>query len=114
MARIRCSLMVRRGNAVRRGEGVDLGCDAVRNVVGGNVVRDGVAGVGAVDWLNPAQYQDWLMSVDADNFTSGGRRHQFRVVVLGDQVLRVCEHVQADPDAPCNEAQGAVSTVLPA
>ncbi len=26
----------------------------------------------------------------------------------------MCEHVQADPDAPCNEAQGAVSTVLPA
>jgi glutathione synthase/RimK-type ligase-like ATP-grasp enzyme len=26
--------------------------------------------------------------------------------------LRVCEHVQADPDAPCNESQGAVPTVV--
>ncbi|MER7581821.1 alpha-L-glutamate ligase [Kitasatospora sp. NPDC097691] len=60
-----------------------------------------------------ASGQDWLLSRDARNFTKDGRRHQFRVVVLGDRVLRVCEHVQADPDAPCNESQGAVSTVLP-
>jgi ribosomal protein S6--L-glutamate ligase len=32
---------------------------------------------------------------------------------LHDRVLRVCEHVQADPEAPCNESQGAVSTVVP-
>jgi glutathione synthase/RimK-type ligase-like ATP-grasp enzyme len=57
--------------------------------------------------------QDWLLSRDARNFTTDGRRHQFRVVVLHDRVLRVCEHVQADPDAPCNESQGAVSTVVP-
>jgi glutathione synthase/RimK-type ligase-like ATP-grasp enzyme len=57
--------------------------------------------------------QPWLMSRDAANFTPDGRRHQFRVVVLGERVLRVCEHVQADPDAPCNESQGAISTVVP-
>jgi glutathione synthase/RimK-type ligase-like ATP-grasp enzyme len=57
--------------------------------------------------------QDWLLSRDAGNFAPNGRRHQFRVVVLHDRVLRVCEHVQLDPDAPCNESQGAVSTVIP-
>ncbi|RDI68407.1 ATP-grasp domain-containing protein [Nocardia pseudobrasiliensis] len=55
----------------------------------------------------------WLLTRDAENFDHRGRRHQYRVVVLGRQVLRVCEHVQNDPDAPCNEAQGAHSTVLP-
>ena len=57
--------------------------------------------------------QDWLLSRDVRNFTTDGRRHQFRVVVLHDRVLRVCEHLQADPDASCNESQGAVSTVVP-
>lgn len=56
---------------------------------------------------------DWLVTRDARNFDRQGRRHQFRIVVLGDRVLRVCEHVQEDPDAPCNEAKGAVCTVLP-
>ncbi|MGH3939716.1 MAG: ATP-grasp domain-containing protein [Pseudonocardiaceae bacterium] len=56
---------------------------------------------------------DWLLSRDAGNVTADGRRHQFRVVVLHNRVLRVCEHVQADADAPCNELQGAISTVLP-
>ncbi|MGH3619254.1 MAG: ATP-grasp domain-containing protein [Pseudonocardiaceae bacterium] len=60
-----------------------------------------------------ASEQDWLLSRDARNITKDGRRHQFRVVVLHDHVLRVCEHVQADPDAPCNESRGAVSTVIP-
>jgi ribosomal protein S6--L-glutamate ligase len=60
-----------------------------------------------------ASGQDWLVSRDARNMDPTGRRHQFRVVVLHDQVLRVCEHVQADPDAPCNESRGAVSTVVP-
>ncbi|MFD6161033.1 RimK family alpha-L-glutamate ligase [Nocardia sp. NPDC060256] len=54
----------------------------------------------------------WLLTRDAHNFDEHGRRHQYRVVVLGERVLRVCEHVQGNPDAPCNEAQGAVSTVL--
>jgi hypothetical protein len=57
--------------------------------------------------------QDWLVSRDADNFTTDARRHQFRVVVLHDRVLRVCEHVQADPEAPCNESQGAVPPSSP-
>ena len=56
--------------------------------------------------------QDWLMSRDAGNVNSEGRRHQFRVVVLGQRVLRVCELVQVNPDAPCNESQGAISTVV--
>jgi glutathione synthase/RimK-type ligase-like ATP-grasp enzyme len=60
-----------------------------------------------------ASGQDWLLSRDARNVNKDGRRHQFRVVVLHDRVLRVCEHVQADPDAPCNESRGAVSTVVP-
>lgn len=57
--------------------------------------------------------QRWLVSRDAGNFDGAGRRHQFRIVVLGDRVVRACEHVQADPDAPCNEARGALSTVIP-
>lgn len=59
-----------------------------------------------------ASGQDWLLSRDAYNFDTSGRRHQFRVVVLHEQVLRVCEHIQPDPDAPCNEARGATSTVV--
>jgi glutathione synthase/RimK-type ligase-like ATP-grasp enzyme len=55
---------------------------------------------------------DWLIARDAQNFDGRGRRHQFRVVVLGERVIRACEHVQMDPDAPCNEAQGAASTVM--
>lgn len=59
-----------------------------------------------------ASGQDWLVSRDARNIGHHGHRHQFRVVVLHDRVLRVCEHVQSDPDAPCNESQGAVSTTV--
>lgn len=59
-----------------------------------------------------ASGQDWMLSRDAGNVTGGGQRRQFRVVVLHDRVLRVCKHLQADPDAPCNESRGAVSTVL--
>ena len=55
---------------------------------------------------------DWLVTRDAQNFDAQGRRHQFRVVVLEGRVVRACEHVQMDPDAPCNEAQGAASTVM--
>ncbi|WP_225728064.1 MULTISPECIES: RimK family alpha-L-glutamate ligase [unclassified Nocardia] len=56
--------------------------------------------------------QKFLLTRDAGNFDARGLRHQYRVVVLGDRVLRVCEHVQPDPDAPCNEAQGARSDLL--
>jgi hypothetical protein len=52
------------------------------------------------------------MARDAGNVNSAGLRHQFRVVVLEGHVVRACEHVQADADSPCNEAQGVVSTVL--
>ncbi|AUY47884.1 alpha-L-glutamate ligase [Streptomyces sp. CB01881] len=55
---------------------------------------------------------DWLLARDAGNFTADGRRHQYRVVVLAGRVVRAVEHVQPDPDAPCNECQGAVSTLL--
>lgn len=56
--------------------------------------------------------QNWSMAHDAGNVNSAGLRHQFRVVVLEGHVVRACEHVQADADSPCNEAQGVVSTVL--
>ncbi|GAA2796304.1 RimK family alpha-L-glutamate ligase [Kitasatospora aburaviensis] len=55
---------------------------------------------------------DWLIARDAANFTPDGRRHQYRVVVLDGRVVRTVEHVQANPDAPCNECRGAVSTLL--
>jgi glutathione synthase/RimK-type ligase-like ATP-grasp enzyme len=60
-----------------------------------------------------ASDQAWLLSRDARNVTKDGRRHQFRVIVLHERVLRVCEHVQPDPDVPCNESRGAVSTIIP-
>lgn len=60
-----------------------------------------------------ASGRDWLISSDAHNVDDHGRRHQFRVVVLHDRVLRVCQHVQSDPDMPCNESRGAVSTTVP-
>ncbi|MEU4582123.1 alpha-L-glutamate ligase [Kitasatospora aureofaciens] len=56
--------------------------------------------------------QDWLIARDARNFTADGRRHQYRVVVLDGRAVRAVEHVQPDPDAPCNECQGASSTTL--
>lgn len=56
--------------------------------------------------------QDWLISRDADNFNSDGLRHQFRVSVLHGRPVQACEHVQARPDSPCNEAQGAGCTPL--
>lgn len=55
----------------------------------------------------------WLMARDANNFTPEGVRQQYRVVVLDGRVVYACEHVQAQPDAPCNETRGAVSTRLP-
>ncbi|MFI9510288.1 RimK family alpha-L-glutamate ligase [Nocardia sp. NPDC052566] len=55
----------------------------------------------------------WQQCRDVRNIRSDGHRHQYRVVVLHDQVLRVCEHVQPRHDLPCNEARGAASTVLP-
>lgn len=55
---------------------------------------------------------DWLLAKDANNFNADGVRHQFRVVVLDGRVVRVCEHVQAHPDAACNELNGASSTLM--
>lgn len=62
-----------------------------------------------------ARGQRWQMCRDAHNIgpTTDGNRHQYRVVVHRDRVLRVCEHVQVDHDRPCNESQGAYSTVVP-
>lgn len=57
--------------------------------------------------------QDWLLSRDAGNFNAAGQRHQFRVSVLDGRAVQACEHVQARPDAPCNEAQGAACTPMP-
>ncbi|MFG1791218.1 RimK family alpha-L-glutamate ligase [Nocardia sp. NPDC049149] len=98
------------------------------NRLGGNVWARPNVGMGGNDvfhittrtrLLEASRYyaeteQNWLISRDAENFDSTGRRHQFRVVVLNGQILRVCEHIQADDDAPCNEGQGAVSTELSA
>ncbi len=55
---------------------------------------------------------DWLITRDARNVLPDGRRHQYRVVVLHGSVVRVVEHVQADPDRPCGERRGAVSRPL--
>ncbi|MFB6889056.1 RimK family alpha-L-glutamate ligase [Kitasatospora sp. NPDC056327] len=56
---------------------------------------------------------DWLLAQDARNFTADGRRHQYRITVLAGRAIRAVEHVQDDPDEPCNLARGAVSTPLP-
>ncbi|MFE6280932.1 RimK family alpha-L-glutamate ligase [Streptomyces sp. NPDC057877] len=55
---------------------------------------------------------DWLLSRDAGNITADGRRHQFRVFVLGGRVIHAREHLQAAPDTPCNTCQGAVPVFL--
>ncbi|WP_051837044.1 ATP-grasp domain-containing protein [Streptomyces sp. NRRL WC-3742] len=94
--------------------------------LGGNVWARPTVGMGGSDVFHitthtqlaaaashyAAASADWLIARDAANFTQGGQRHQYRVVVLGPQVLRVVEHVQPDPDAPCNESRGAASTLL--
>ncbi|MFD4575482.1 RimK family alpha-L-glutamate ligase [Streptomyces sp. NPDC058417] len=54
-----------------------------------------------------AHGSDWMLSRDAGNFTADGRRHQFRVFVLGDRVVHAREHLQPAPDTPCNTCQGA-------
>lgn len=99
---------------------------AAFNRLGGDVWARPVIGAGGADVFHvctpgrleevrlhyAATGQGWLLSRDAGNVDRDGRRHQFRVVVLGEEVLRVCEHVQHDPDQPCNESRGAVSSVL--
>ncbi|MDX3802385.1 alpha-L-glutamate ligase [Streptomyces sp. AK04-3B] len=52
---------------------------------------------------------DWLLSRDAGNVTADGRRHQFRVFVLGDRVVHAREHLQPETDTPCNTCQGATA-----
>ncbi|MDO0930813.1 alpha-L-glutamate ligase [Streptomyces sp. DG2A-72] len=49
----------------------------------------------------------WLLSRDAGNITADGWRHQFRVFVLGGRVIHAREHLQPEPDTPCNTCQGA-------
>lgn len=84
---------------------VGMGGNDVFHVTTHDQLRD------ASDYYDAAGL-DWLLARDAGNFNANGQRHQFRVVVLNGQVIRAVEHVQADPDAPCNEALGAVSTPL--
>ncbi|MEU3255558.1 alpha-L-glutamate ligase [Streptomyces sp. NPDC006997] len=55
---------------------------------------------------------DWLLSRDAGNTTADGLRHQFRVFVLHGRVLHAREHLQAEPDTPCNTCQGAVPVFI--
>ncbi|MEU7415398.1 ATP-grasp domain-containing protein [Streptomyces antibioticus] len=50
---------------------------------------------------------DWMLSRDAGNVTPDGLRHQFRVFVLGEQVVHAREHLQPEPDTPCNTCRGA-------
>ncbi|MCX4767332.1 ATP-grasp domain-containing protein [Streptomyces sp. NBC_01275] len=50
---------------------------------------------------------DWMLSRDAGNVTADGLRHQFRVFVLGGRVVHAREHLQPEPDTPCNTCQGA-------
>jgi glutathione synthase/RimK-type ligase-like ATP-grasp enzyme len=57
--------------------------------------------------------QDWLVSRDAGNWNEDGLRHQFRVIVLGERVVRVSEHIQDDPEMPCNRVRGARTLTRP-
>ena len=50
---------------------------------------------------------DWMLSRDAGNVTADGMRHQFRVFVLGGQVVHAREHLQPEHDTPCNTCRGA-------
>ncbi|MPY35600.1 alpha-L-glutamate ligase [Streptomyces adustus] len=50
---------------------------------------------------------DWLLSRDAGNVTADGMRHQFRVFVLDGRVVHAREHLQPEPDTPCNTCRGA-------
>ncbi|MER5714010.1 alpha-L-glutamate ligase [Streptomyces sp. NPDC002132] len=52
---------------------------------------------------------DWMLSRDAGNITADGLRHQFRVFVLEDRVVHAREHLQPDPDTPCNTCRGATA-----
>ncbi|MFJ4686798.1 RimK family alpha-L-glutamate ligase [Streptomyces sp. NPDC088789] len=55
---------------------------------------------------------DWLLSRDAGNITADGQRHQFRVFVLHGRVVHAREHLQPEPDTPCNTSQGATAVHL--
>ncbi|MFF4586369.1 RimK family alpha-L-glutamate ligase [Streptomyces sp. NPDC001388] len=52
---------------------------------------------------------DWMLSRDAGNITADGRRHQFRVFVLGGRVVHAREHLQPEQDTPCNTCRGATA-----
>ncbi|MFF5184567.1 RimK family alpha-L-glutamate ligase [Streptomyces sp. NPDC000345] len=52
---------------------------------------------------------DWMLSRDAGNVTADGLRHQFRVFVLGGRVVHAREHLQPEPDTPCNTCRGATA-----
>lgn len=99
---------------LRRSEAVSLGSDADawrratdKNLMGERFAQAGIPHMEMIGLALPTH------SRDAGNFTTSGARHQFRVVVLDGRVVRACEHVQPDPDAPCNESRGATSTLLP-
>lgn len=55
---------------------------------------------------------DWMLSKDAGNITADGMRHQFRVFVLNGRVVHAREHLQPEPDEPCNTSQGATAVFL--
>ncbi|MEU9338482.1 alpha-L-glutamate ligase [Streptomyces sp. NPDC048290] len=55
---------------------------------------------------------DWMLSRDAGNITADGMRHQFRVFVLHGEVVHAREHLQPEPDQPCNTSQGATAVFI--
>ncbi|MET8831657.1 alpha-L-glutamate ligase [Streptomyces sp. NPDC004610] len=55
---------------------------------------------------------DWMLSRDAGNITADGMRHQFRVFVLHGRVVHAREHLQPEPDQPCNTSQGATAVFI--
>ncbi|MGW1724184.1 ATP-grasp domain-containing protein [Streptomyces sp. NPDC002306] len=99
---------------------------AVFDRLGGDVWARPVVGTGGNDTFHittEAQLEsaadfyvrrdsDWLLSRDAGNITADGMRHQFRVFVLDGRIVHAREHLQPEPDTPCNTCRGATPVHL--
>ncbi|KUF17025.1 ATP-grasp domain-containing protein [Streptomyces silvensis] len=100
--------------------------DAAFERLGGDVWARPVVGTGGSDTFHVTtgtqladatayyarRHSAWLLSRDAGNIVADGRRHQFRVFVLGGRVIHAREHLQAATDAPCNTCQGATAVPI--
>ncbi|WP_246259819.1 ATP-grasp domain-containing protein [Streptomyces typhae] len=100
--------------------------DAAFERLGGDVWARPVVGTGGSDTFHVTtgtqladatayyarRHSAWLLSRDAGNTVADGRRHQFRVFVLGGRVIHAREHLQAATDAPCNTCQGATAVPI--